>query len=272
MRSISRVCDVSINTVTKLLIDAGNACADYHHQQVRNVASQRIQCDEIWSFSYAKQKNVKHASAAPSGSGDVWTWTAIDAESKLIVSWHVGDRHHGAAIEFMSDLRARLVNKVQLSTDGHKAYLTAVEKLDFDADYAMLIKVFGKDSSGPGRYSPPQVVGTKTQVIKGNPDPAHINTSFAERQNLTMRMSMRRFTRLTNGFSKKFENHCHALALYFVWYNFIRIHKTLRVTPAMEAGIASSPLDMADVVALVDAQQTPTVRGAYKKKPKQISN
>jgi IS1 family transposase len=255
MRSISRVCDVSINTVTKLLVDAGSVCAAFHHEKVRNVASQRVQCDEIWSFSYAKSKTLGGAKAAPEGSGDVWTWTGIDADSKLIISWHVGDRHHGAALEFMSDLRARLANKVQLSTDGHKAYLSAVSVLDFDADYAMLIKIFGKDHSGPGRYSPPHAIGTKTETIRGNPDPDHINTSYAERQNLTMRMSMRRFTRLTNGFSKKFENHCHALALYFFWYNWVRTHKTLRVTPAMVANLTPVALDMRDLGAMIDARE-----------------
>jgi IS1 family transposase len=266
MRSISRVCDVSINTVTKLLVDAGNACARFHHENVRDVRSQSIQCDEIWSFTYAKAKNVRTAKAAPIGSGDVWTWTGIDADTKLIVSWHVGDRHHGAALEFMSDLRARLANKVQLTTDGHKAYLSAVSVLDFDADYAMLIKLFGPASGGPGRYSPPVVVGTETKTIRGNPDPNHVNTSFAERQNLTMRMQMRRFTRLTNGFSKKFENHCHALALYFVWYNFMRVHKTLRVTPAMAAGLTESVMDMRDLIDIMDAAEAPAKRGPYKKR------
>jgi IS1 family transposase len=265
MRS-TRVCGVSLNTVTKLLIDAGNACAEFHHEQVRGITSQSVQCDEIWSFSYAKSKNLRSAKAAPIGSGDVWTWTALDADTKLIVSWYVGDRHHGAAMAFMSDLRARLANKVQLTTDGHKAYLSAVKKLDFDADYAMLIKLYGNDDQSGGRYSPPSVVGVETQVIKGNPDPDYINTSYAERQNLTMRMSMRRFTRLTNAFSKKIENHAHAIALYFVWYNFIKFHKTLRMTPAMAAGIAKSPMDMSDVVRLIDARQPPSSkRGPYKK-------
>lgn len=273
MRSISRVCGVSINTVTKLLVDAGIVCAAFHDERVRNVASTKIQCDEIWSFSYAKAKNVRFAKSAPESAGDVWTWTAIDADSKLIVSWHVGDRSQYTGISFMSDLKARLANKVQLTTDGHKAYLTAVREVDFDADYAMLIKIFEPDVIGPGRYSPPRCVGTQIDVIKGNPDPSYINTSFAERQNLTMRMSMRRFTRLTNAFSKKFENHCHALALYFFWYNFCRVHKTLGVTPAVGAGITNRIHKMEDIVAVIDVNNAPTVRGTYKKRePAQISN
>ena len=271
MRSISRVAGVSINTVTKLLIDAGNACAAFHHNVVRDVKAKSVQCDEIWSFNYCKASNLRHASAAPIGSGDVWTWTGIDADSKLIISWHVGDRHHGAAMEFIGDLKARLANKVQLSTDGHKAYLSAVEELDFDTDYAMLIKVFGKEGSvlgSAGRYSPPVVVGTKVQTVRGNPDPKYVNTSYAERQNLTMRMQMRRFTRLTNGFSKKFDNHCHALALYFVWYNFIKIHKAHRMTPAMAAGLTDKLMDARDIVALIEVQEAnlPRKRGPYKKR------
>ncbi len=267
MRSISRVCDVSINTVTKLLVDAGNVCAAFHHEKVRNVAAKSVQCDEIWSFTYSKKNTLRFAKAAPEGSGDVWTWTGIDADTKLIISWYVGDRHHGAGLDFMSDLRARLANRVQLTTDGHKAYLSAVQVLDFDADYAMLIKIFGKEYSSPGRYSPPQVIGVKTETIRGNPDPAHINTSFAERHNLTMRMQMRRFTRLTNAFSKKLENHCHALALYFFWYNWVRAHKAHRLTPAMAAGLASSPMEMADLIAMIDAtNQLPAKRGPYKKR------
>jgi IS1 family transposase len=269
MRAVSRVCNVSINTVTKLLVDAGNACAAFHHENVRDVKSTSVQCDEIWSFSYAKAANLRKAKAAPIGSGDIWTWTGIDADSKLIISWHVGDRDHGAAMEFMSDLRARLANKVQLTTDGHKAYLSAVNKLDFDADYAMLVKIYGQGTlhTAQGRYSQPGVIGTQTSVIRGNPDLDKVNTSYAERHNLTMRMQMRRFTRLTNGFSKKFDNHCHALALYFVWYNWVRIHKTLRVTPAMAAGLTDKLMDMADVVALIDASEPATKpRGPYKKR------
>lgn len=266
MRSVSRVADVSLNTVAKLLADAGNVCAAFHHEQVRNVVCKSVQCDEIWSFAYAKQKNLRTAKAAPIGSGDVWTWTGIDADSRMIISWYVGGRSHGDAMHFMSDLRERLANKVQLSTDGHKAYLSAVDVLDFDADYAMLIKIYGNTSDKAGRYSPPQVIGTKTETIRGNPDPSYINTSYAERQNLTMRMQMRRFTRLTNAFSKKFENHCHALALYFVWYNFIKLHKAHRVTPAMAAGVIDRVLDMRDVVSMIEANETPRKRGPYRKR------
>ena len=267
MRSISRVCDVSINTVTKLLIDAGKVCADFHDHAVRNVKAQRVQCDEIWSFSYAKAKNVRAAKAAPEGAGDVWTWTAIDADSKLIVSWHVGDRTTQTGISFMSDLRARLANKVQLTTDGHRAYVTAVKETDLDADYAMLVKIFAADTfTRFSRYSPPVVIGTQTEIIRGNPDPAHISTSFAERQNLTMRMQMRRFTRLTNAFSKKFENHCHALAIYFFWYNWTRQHKAHRLSPAMAAGLTDKLLSMSDLAEMVDAAQPkPGKRGPYKK-------
>ncbi|UYO51615.1 IS1 family transposase [Rhodopseudomonas palustris] len=267
MRSISRVTGVSINTVSKLLVDAGNACAAFHDATVRNVPSKAVQCDEIWSFSYAKQKNVKFAKAAPEAAGDVWTWTAIDADSKLIVSWHVGDRSADTGSAFMFDLKARLANRVQLTTDGHKAYLKAVLEAGFDADYAMLNKIFATDYAGAGRYSPPKCIGAIKNPIMGNPDPALVNTSFAERQNLTMRMSMRQFTRLTNALSKKFENHCHALALYFVFYNFCRVHKTLGATPAMASGLVDRVMKMADLVELIDAANpAPAVRGPYKKR------
>jgi IS1 family transposase len=253
LRSISRVADVSINTVTKLLVDAGTACAAFHDNMVRDVKAKRVQCDEIWSFCYSKAKNVPEHKRGD--AGDVWTWTGIDADSKLIISWHVGDRSQHTGIAFMGDLKARLANRVQLTTDGHKAYLTAVDAVDFDADYAMLIKIFGADYSSPGRYSPPQCIGAQKQVIHGNPDPKHVNTSFAERQNLTMRMHMRRFTRLTNAFSKKFENHCHALALYFFWYNWVRDHKTLGVTPAMAAGLAQTPMNFNNLLTAMDTEE-----------------
>lgn len=272
MRLIARVTGVSINTVSKLLIDAGLACAAFHDKTVRGVAAKAVQCDELWSFSYAK-KNVKFAKATPEAAGDVWTWTALDADSKLIVSWHVGDRSQHTGIAFMGDLKARLANKVQLTTDGHKAYLKAVAAVDFDADYAMLNKIFATDYAGAGRYSPPKCIGAINPIM-GNPDPALINTSFVERQNLTMRMSMRRFTRLTNAFSKKFENHCHALALYFVFYNFCRVHKTLGATPAMASGLIDRVMKMMDMVALIDAANpVPAVRGLYKKREAdEISN
>ncbi len=256
MRSISRVCDVSINTVTKLLVDGGTAAAIFHHENVRDVTAKSVQCDEIWSFAYAKDRNLRTAKAAPFGSGDVWTWTAIDADSKLIITWFAGDRDRAAAIEFMGDLRARLANKVQLTTDGHKAYLSAVDAIDFDADYAMMVKIYGTSASAtPGRYSPPSLIGTQTKTIRGNPDPAYINTAYAERHNLTMRMQMRRFTRLTNAFSKKLENHAHALALYFYWYNWVRSHKAHKLTPAMAAGLTTRTYEMADLVAMIDAYE-----------------
>lgn len=259
MRSISRVCDVSINTVSKLLVDAGWAAAHFHDERVRGVHSKSIQCDEIWSFAYAKSRNVRKAKSAPYGAGDVWTWTGIDADTKLIVTWLVGDRTHGAAVEFMTDLRKRLANRVQLTTDGHRAYLSAIAEIDFKAEYAMLIKLYGPDKSGPGRYSPPVCIGTKRELILGDPDPALVNTSYAERQNLTMRMSMRRFTRLTNAFSKKFENHCHALSLYFYWYNWVRTHKAHRLTPAMAAGLTDKLWEMTDLIAMIDAREAEAI-------------
>lgn len=262
MRSISRVTGVSINTVSKLLVDAGEACAVFHDEHVRNVRASRIQCDEIWAFTYAKAKNVATAKAAPEGAGDVWTWTAIDSDSKLMVSWLVGDRDAGTAHEFISDMKDRLANRVQLTTDGHKAYLSAVEDaFGDDVDYAMLIKLYGDTpESMKGRYSPAECTGCKKQRITGNPDKADVSTSHVERHNLTMRMSMRRFTRLTNGFSKKIENHCHALSLYFVWYNFVRIHKTLKVTPAMEAGLTKQLWDMKDIVSMIDRHHAVVAR------------
>ena len=256
MRATARLADVSFNTVAKLLIDAGKVCADLHDELVQGVTARRIQCDEIWAFTYAKQKNVATAKAAPSEAGDTWTWTALDSDSKLIVSWLVGGRDGEYAISFMDDLRSRLVNRVQLTTDGHKAYLEAVEgAFGADVDYAQLIKLYGEPTGQKGherKYSPSECTGTRKSRVEGNPDPAQVSTSYVERQNLTMRMQMRRFTRLTNAFSKKFENHMHMVALYTVWYNFIRIHKTLRVTPAMEAGLSETVWDMEDLVRIMD--------------------
>jgi IS1 family transposase len=274
MRSISRVADVSINTVSKLLVEAGEACLAIHDETVRDVKASRIQCDEIWSFCHAKQKNVATAKAAPEGAGDVWTWTAIDADTKLIVSYFVGDRSGDSAIELMDDLRDRIANRVQITTDGHRAYVEAVEgAFGGDVDYAQLVKLYGPTITAPGRYSPAECTGIKKIRREGNPDIAHVSTSFVERQNLTMRMSMRRFTRLTNGFSKKLENHVHALALYFAFYNFVRIHKTLRMSPAMAAGITDRLWSLDDIVAKIDAiAPAPKVRGPYKKRGDANSN
>ena len=254
MRATARLADVSFKTVAKLLIDAGKVCADLHDELVQGVTARRIQCDEVWSFTYAKQKNVATARAAPQKAGDTWTWTALDADTKLIVSSMVGGRDAGYANAFMDDVASRLANRVQMTTDGHKAYLEAVEG-SFGAaiDYAQLIKVYGNaPETFKGRYSPADCTGIVKRTVEGQPDEKHISTSFVERQNLTMRMQMRRFTRLTNGFSKKIENHMHMVALYTVWYNFIRIHKTLRVTPAMEAGLSKTVWDMEDLVRIMD--------------------
>ena len=242
MRSVSRLADVSINTVAKLLIDAGKFSAAFHDEQVIGVKASRIQCDEIWSFTYAKAKNVAAAKAAPDNAGDTWTWTGIDADTKLIVSWLVGGRDGEYAMAFMDDLRSRLANRVQLTTDGHKAYLQAVEgAFGDDVDYAILHKVYGNTlESAKGKYSPAECIGTQKHRITGEPDIKHVSTSFIERSNLTMRMHNRRFTRLTNAFSKKFESHVHMVAIWTVWYNWVRIHKTLRVTPAMQANLTDT--------------------------------
>ena len=272
MRSVSRVSGVSINTVLKLLIEAGQACAAHHHDTVREVHARRVQCDEIWSFCCGKEKNVARAKAAPEGAGDVWTWTAIDSDSKMILSYEVGDRSGETAIEFMDDLRARLANRVQLTTDGLKAYLEAVEGAF--GGYAMLVKLYGSLDAGKSaarRYSPAECTGIIKRKIEGNPDPAAVSTSYVERQNLTMRIGMRRFTRLTNGFSKKIENHLHMLALYFCHYNFVRIHKSLRTTPAMAAGVDTRLRDMEWIVGLIDARAPkPNRPKTYRKNP--VSN
>jgi IS1 family transposase len=267
IRAITRLTGASKNTVTKLLIDAGKACAAYHDANVRAVPAKRVQVDEIWSFTYAKQKNVATAKAAPEAAGDTWTWTAIDADSKLIVSYLVGGRDAEYAMWFMDDLASRLNNRVQLTSDGHKAYLQAVEgAFGCDVDYAQLVKMYGPTIAAPGRYSPAECTGAKKVPVMGSPDYADVSTSYVERQNLTMRMHMRRFTRLTNAFSKKVENHAHAVALHMMYYNFVRIHKTLRVTPAMAAGVSDRLWEIGDIAALVDAADAkPTKRGPYKK-------
>jgi IS1 family transposase len=268
IRSVTRVLNVGKNTVLRLMIDAGKACAAYHDEHARNLTSKRIQVDEIWSFTYAKQKNVATAKAAPYGAGDTWTWTAIDADSKFIVSWLVGERDGDSAAWFMSDLASRLSNRVQLTSDGHKAYLEAVEgAFGADIDFAQLVKLYGASpDSAKGRYSPAKCTGAIKTPIEGKPDPRYISTSYAERANLTMRMHMRRFTRLTNGFSKKIENHIHSMALFTTYYNFVRIHKTLRVTPAMAAGVSDRLWEVSDIIALLEATEAkPGKRGAYKK-------
>ncbi len=269
IRAVTRLTGVSKNTVTKLLIDAGKACAAYHDEHVRNVKAERVQVDEVWSFTYSKQKNVSTAKAAPEDAGDTWTWTAIEADTKLIVSYLVGGRDSEYAITFMDDLRGRISNRVQLTSDGHKAYLEAVEgAFGGDVDYAQLVKLYGNaPESAKGRYSPAECTGIKKTRIEGNPDPKHVSTSYVERQNLTMRMHMRRFTRLTNAFSKKVENHSYAVALHFMYYNFVRIHQKLRMSPAMAAGVTDRLWEISDIAALVEAaEDAPKKRGAYKKK------
>ncbi len=272
MRSISRVVDVSINTVTKLLVDAGEACLTLHDEQVRGVVASRIQCDEIWSFCYAKQKNVGIATAAPMDAGDVWTWTAIDADTKLMVTYAVGDRTIATARPFMEDLCARLANRVQITADGHRAYVQAGEEaFGGDVDFAQLQKIYGPAPGPQGRYSPAECIGAKKIPVTGKPDNDHISTSYVERVNLSIRMGNRRFARLTNAFSKKIDNHLYALALYFAFYNFCRIHKTLKVTPAMAAGITDTLWSMEDIAERIEAarpQATGKTRGPYKKRVK----
>lgn len=252
LRATSRIAGVSINTVTKLLVEAGKACAAYQDEHLRNLPCKRVQVDEIWSFVYSKQANV------PDGmedkAGDVWTWTAIDADTKLVASWRVGDRTTEMANEFIDDLAGRLANRIQLSSDGLRLYIDAVEgAFGNRIDYAQLVKIYGGSDGGQKRYSSGYCIGTKQVNVIGKPEEKHISTSFVERQNLTMRMSMRRFTRLTNGFSKKVENHCHAIALHFMYYNYCRIHKTLRVSPAMAAGVTDKLWSLEDVVLMIDA-------------------
>jgi IS1 family transposase len=272
MRSVSRLADVSINTVAKMLADAGEACLALHDEKIRGVAAKRVQCDEIWSFCYAKQKNVKAAKAAPDHAGDVWTWTALDADSKLMISYFVGDRSGESARVLAYDLAGRVTDRIQITTDGFHSYLRAVEgAFGADADYAMLEKVYGSDklggSSPERKYSPAECIGCNKKRISGDPDMKHVSTSYVERSNLSIRMQNRRFTRLTNAFSKKFTSHVHALGLYFAFYNFCRIHKSLRVTPAMAAGITDKLWSLEDIVALMDARAPkPGPRKPYNKR------
>jgi IS1 family transposase len=250
-----RLTGAAKHTVLKLLRELGDACGKYHDEHVRNLKARKIQCDEIWSFCYAKQKNVPENMKGVFGYGDVWTWTALDPDSKLIVSYMLGLRDGGYATEFMNDVASRLSNRVQLTTDGHSAYLNAVEEAfggSVGVDYAQLIKIYGAERAGEARYSPPVCIGTQERHVCGMADSRHISTSHVERQNLSMRMGMRRFTRLTNAHSKKVENHAHAISLYFLHYNYCKIHSTLRVTPAMEAGLTDHVWEVEELLALLD--------------------
>lgn len=261
IRAITRTLGVGKNTVARLLVDAGVACAAYQDRVLRNLPCERVQVDEIWSFVYAKQAHVGSAKAAPGTAGDVWTWTAICADTKLLASFYVGDRGYGCASAFIGDLKERLANRIQLTSDGHRSYLVAVkENFGADVDYAMLAKIYGNEPAMEKRYSPAVCIGAEKKVITGNPDPKHISTSYAERANLTMRMHMRRFTRLTNAFSKKLENHVCAIALHAMFYNFVRIHQTLKITPAMAAGVTKRLWEMSDVVDMIDAWEAKQVR------------
>lgn len=264
IRAITRLTGSSKNTVAKLLVEAGHACAAYQDKALRNLTCKRVQMDEIWSFVYAKNDNVKDAKKAPATAGDVWTWTAIDADTKLIVSWLLGARDTDAALSFVSDLRSRLTNRVQLTSDGHRPYLTAVDAVfGNEVDYAMLVKIYGADPQAETRYSPAKCIGAEKKPKIGNPESKHISTSYAERSNLTMRMHMRRFTRLTNAFSKKVENHAAAIALHTMYYNFVRIHQTLRVTPAMAAGVTDKLWEVSDIVEMLEQWELANFKPEY---------
>ena len=268
IRSTSRMTGVAQNTIFKLLADLGIACAEYQDKAFRNLTCKKIQCDEIWSFVGAKAKNVPDDRKDEFGYGDVWTWVSMDAQTKLVPCWLVGPRNTEAAMEFIHDLAGRLSNKVQLTTDGHKPYLEAVESaFGGEIDYAQLVKIYGATPNKQDqiKYSPADCIGAKKIVVTGNPKGSDVSTSFIERQNLTMRMSMRRFTRLTNGFSKKIENHAHAIALHYMYYNFVRIHRSLRCTPAMEASVTSKLWSIEDIVNLLPTLEAGT-RGPYKKR------
>lgn len=256
IRAIVRMTGASKNTIVKLLEDAGEAFLAYHERYVRGVKATRVQCDEIWSFAYAKQKNVATAKRKDLAHGDVWTWVALDADTKLAISYLVGGRDSEYAMALMDDLRQRVTTRMQLTTDGHTPYLQAVEDaFGADVDYAMLVKLYGAPLASPEaarRYSPSECLGARKDKVTGNPDPRHISTSYVERQNLTMRMAIRRFTRLTNAFSKKVENHAHSVAIHFMHYNFVRRHQTTRVTPAMAAGLTQTWWTLDDMVAVIE--------------------
>ncbi|HZU33909.1 MAG TPA: IS1 family transposase [Candidatus Angelobacter sp.] len=257
VNSVSRMTGITKRAILRLLAEMGCACAEYHNKAVRNLQVRRVQCDEIWTFVYAKQKNVTLEQMAK-GAGDCWTWTGIDADSKLIISYMLGNRGASTANAFMQDLASRIATKIQLTTDGHRVYADAVERaFGGDIDYAMLVKLYGTSGeSTESRYSPATCIGCRTGVLSGDPDPNHISTSYVERQNLSMRMGMRRFTRLTNGFSKKVENHGHMVALYFMHYNFCRVHKTLRITPAMQAGLTDHVWSIGELCSLMQPKKS----------------
>jgi IS1 family transposase len=251
MRATARIADVAFNTVAKLFIETAEVCAEYQDKAFRNLTCKRLQLDEIWSFVYAKAKNVPDGKQGQ--AGDVWTWVAIDADTKLVPSWRIGNRDGATACEFVTDLAGRLANRVQITSDGHRPYVEAVENsFGSEVDFAQLIKIYGETVEGQKRYSPAECIGAKKSKVVGNPDLCCVSTSFVERQNLTMRMSIRRFTRLTNAFSKKIDNHAHSVALHYMHYNFVRIHKTLRVTPAMAAGVTNRLWTIGDIVHLVE--------------------
>jgi IS1 family transposase len=253
LRATTRLTGISRTTLLKLLEDAGQAFSEYQDRALVNLPCKRIQVDEAWAFCYAKQKNVAKAKAAPEGAGDIWTWVGIDADTKLVASWYVGGRDSQAAMTFMDDLAPRLASRVQLTSDGHKPYLEAIEgAFGGDIDYAQLVKIYGPAPEGQRRYSPAVCTGAIKTRIEGCPDPKHISTSFVERQNLNIRMGNRRMTRLTNAFSKKAENHAHMMAIYFMHYNFVRIHQTLKVTPAMAAGVTPKLWEMSDLVKVLE--------------------
>ncbi len=253
LRAMTRLTGISRTTLLKLLEDAGQAFSEYQDRTLVNLPCRRVQVDEAWAFSYCKQRNVATAKAAPEGAGDIWTWVGLDADSKLAVSWYVGGRDSQAAMTFIDDLAKRLAHRVQLTSDAHRPYLEAIEgAFGGDIDYAMLVKVYGPAPEGERRYSPPVCNGTKKYRVEGNPDPKHVSTSFVERSNLSIRMGNRRMTRLTNAFSKKAENHAHMMSIYFMHYNFVRIHQTLKITPAMGAGVTSKLWEMADMVKVLE--------------------
>jgi IS1 family transposase len=251
LRAVSRMTGTHRTAIMKLLADLGRACSIYQDKAFRNLACKKVQCDEIWSFVGAKEKNVSPDKKAE-GWGDVWTWTALDADTKLIPCWYVGNRDAASAFHFMYDLAARMANRIQLTTDGLNLYLPAVsDAFGTEIDYAQLVKIYGEGPKTEARYSPAQCMGTRVAKVTGNPESGHVSTSFVERQNLTMRMQIRRFTRLTNGFSKKVENHEHAVALHFMHYNFCRVHQTLRVTPAMQAGVTDHVWNLEEIIGLL---------------------